>query len=182
MKTNVLTPALALFALALCCLCAFQWTRETSTQAELAALRTQRFDLEERVQQHTNTIHQMDGRIAELTGTLNSLEATIHTNEIQLLELRTERSALVASNAAFSRQLESFAEAFSQATNRLNTAYDDIRKQNELISQVTAQRDDYVARLNDSIQRRNQIVTQYNDLVKKVEAYQNRQETSQVQP
>ena len=47
---------------------------------------------------------------------------------------------------------------------QLKEAYDGIRKQNEAMKELVAQRDEFVKKLNDSVKERNDVVAKYNDL------------------
>jgi uncharacterized coiled-coil DUF342 family protein len=178
MKTNLLTNLLIVFTLGLCGLSTFQWVRESESRKEIQKLHNSRFNLESEIQQHTNTIRQMDGRIAELNLNITQLEGTIATNELQLQDLQTEANALANTNVLLYAQIGVYTNAYIEATNRLTKAFADIKKQNELIDEVAAQRDEFVEKLNSCITERNEIVTQYNDLVKKVEEFQSQLESA----
>jgi len=54
----------------------------------------------------------------------------------------------------------------------LTEAYDGIKKQNEALKELAAQRDEYVKKFNDSVKDRNDVVAKYNDLVQKVDKQQ----------
>ena len=56
---------------------------------------------------------------------------------------------------------------------KLKDAYDGIKKQNEAIKELVAQRDEFVAKFNDSVKDRNGVVAKYNELVDKVTKQQN---------
>jgi hypothetical protein len=54
----------------------------------------------------------------------------------------------------------------------LKTAYDGIQKQNESLTNLVAERDAIVKKLNDSVSDRNEVVSRYNDLVRRLEKNQ----------
>lgn len=172
MKTRLLTNLLIVLALGLCALCVYQWWRETETRQSIQGLYNTQFTLESEIQQHTNRIHNMDLRIAELVNDVTRFQGIVRTNETTIIQLRTEINGLEDTNQWLNAQLEVYTNAFSQATNQLSEAYDNIKKQNELIQQVVSERDEFVTRLNQSIEERNQVVAQYNELVGKVEQIQ----------
>jgi len=182
MKTSLLTNLLIVFALGLCGLCTFQWLREAKGRQTIQDLHNTRFKLESEIQQHTNTLRQMDVSIAELNLNITDLERTILTNEVQIQDLRTETNALANTNALLSAQLGVYTNAYLEATNRLTKAFDDIKKQNEIVDEVATQRNEFAEKLNACITERNEIVTQYNDLVKKVETFQAQMESAQKTP
>jgi chromosome segregation ATPase len=172
MKTTFLTNLLIVLALGLCALCTYQWLRETNTRVQVQSLHDTRFKLESAIQQHTNNIRVMDARIAELTDDVSRLVGTVKTNTVIIADLRNERSALESSNAFLGSQLHAYTNAFIDATNRLYEAHETLRRQNDQIKELVVQRDDFLARLNESIQAQNRVVEEYNNLVKKVEEFQ----------
>jgi chromosome segregation ATPase len=179
MKTSFLTNLLIVFALGLCALCTFQWLRETESRKIIQTLHNQTYKLESEIQQHTNNIHHMDVRINDLTLLISQLENTIKTNELQIQDLRSETNSLSHSNLVYLAQIDVYTDAYSEATNRLAKAFEDIKKQNDLINEVAAQRNEFVEKLNTCITERNDIVNQYNDLVKQVELFQAQMEQQQ---
>jgi hypothetical protein len=57
----------------------------------------------------------------------------------------------------------------------LKDAYADIGKQNETITNLVVQRDEFVQKYNGSVKDRNDIVAKYNDLVSQVQKQQGSQ-------
>ena len=55
---------------------------------------------------------------------------------------------------------------------KLKDAYAGIEQQNETITNLVAQRDDFVKKFNDEVKDRNDVVAKYNDLVKQVQQQQ----------
>jgi len=153
-------------------LCTYQWLRETDTRQTVQSLHNTRFKLESEIQQHTNRIHHMDLRIAELADNTVRLEGLLRTNELTIVGLRDNLNTAESTNQLLLAQLDVYTNAFTQATNQLAKAYDDIKAQNDLIKQVAAQRDEFVTKLNEAIEERNKVVGQYNELVQKVEEFQ----------
>ena len=54
-------------------------------------------------------------------------------------------------------------------TAKLKEAYAGIEKQNEAITNLVSQRDDFVKKFNDEVKDRNDVVAKYNDLVKQIQ-------------
>jgi hypothetical protein len=55
---------------------------------------------------------------------------------------------------------------------KLKEAADGIQKQNEALKEVAVQRDEFVAKLNESVKERNTIVEKYNQLAARLEKSQ----------
>ena len=53
---------------------------------------------------------------------------------------------------------------------KLKEAYAGIDKQNEAITNLVAQRNDFVKKYNDEVKDRNDIVAKYNELVKQIQS------------
>ena len=172
MKTPFLTNLLIALAVALCALCTYQWMRETEQRKDIQSLNNTQFQLESEIQQHTNRIHHMDARIAELVNDVTRFQDILRTNENTIIELRNDVNLLENTNQWLQTQLDVYTNAFNQATNQLSEAYDNIKKQNDLIRQVARERDEFVTKLNQSVEERNRVVVQYNELVGKVEQIQ----------
>jgi ABC-type transporter Mla subunit MlaD len=55
---------------------------------------------------------------------------------------------------------------------KLKDAYAGLNQQNEAITDLLAQRDDFVKKYNDSMKTQNEIVAKYNDLVSRLQKQQ----------
>ena len=55
---------------------------------------------------------------------------------------------------------------------KLKEAYAGIEKQNETITNLVAQRDDFVKKFNDEVKDRNDVVAKYNELAEQVKKQQ----------
>jgi chromosome segregation ATPase len=172
MKTRLLTSLLVVLAVALCALYTYQWMRGTAQRKDIQSLNNHQLQLESEIEQHTNRIHYMDARIAELANDITRFQDISRTNENTITELRNNVSLLENSNQWLQAQLNVYTNAFNQATNQLSEAYENIKKQNALIQQVARERDEFVTKLNQSVEERNRVVAQYNELVGKVEQIQ----------
>jgi chromosome segregation ATPase len=166
MRTTLVTKLLVGLALGLAALCSFQWLRETENRRDV---QEQVSRLQSHAQQNTNRIHQLDLQVSELTEEALSLRTALQTHKQSLIDLGQDRTALEASNRFLAAQLEAYTNAFAQVTNQLNQAHDNIKTQNKLIEEAIAQRDDYARKLNASIRERNEVVDEFNALVRKIE-------------
>jgi chromosome segregation ATPase len=181
MKTTFLTNLLVVFSLALCGLCTFQWLRETESRKVQQQLHDVIFRQSVDIQNHTNQIHRMDHRIAELTDDVARLNGTVKSNEASILDLNRKRASLEATNDFLGRQVEAYTNAVASLQERLKQAYDDIRKQNDSIKEAVEQRNEFVTKLNTAIQERNDVVKQYNELVERFKQFQEQVEAAQKQ-
>jgi chromosome segregation ATPase len=163
---------LIVLALAMCALCAYQWYRETRQREEVHKLNDSIYEKTLAIRGNTNSIHLMDGKIAQLDARVGELKGTVKTNEATLLEQKREIAKLEFSNVGLTNQLAEYKQALETLQNRLKEAYDGVEKQNQVLKDVAAQRDEYINKLNDSTRERNEIVAKYNELVKVAEKLQ----------
>jgi chromosome segregation ATPase len=172
MKPRLLTIFLIVLAVVLSLLSTYQWWRGTQTHQDLQALRHTQLEMAGLLQQQTNRIQNLDLQIAELVAETTRYSNVARTNENTIVELRTEVGLLENTNQWLRTQLQAYTSAFNQATNQLSEAYDNIRKQNELVQQLARERDEFAVKLNQSTEERNRIVAQYNELVARIEQIQ----------
>jgi chromosome segregation ATPase len=168
--SKFLSNVLIVFALGLCALCAVQWYRETRQREEVMRLNRQVFDRDSAIQAHTNSIHLMDLKIAQLDARVDELKDTVKTNEATILQGKREIIKLESVGAGLTNQIEEYKAAIDTYQTRLKEAFAGIEKQNELIKTLGDERNDLINRLNESTQERNDIVQKYNELVKVAEA------------
>lgn len=155
-------------SLALCVLLAFQWVQAAKLWEKLEGQNREIFVRDQALQNMTNQLGILSEHVAAVVPRVDELKATIKTNEQQILQLRAELSRSEVLRTNLSLQIEQYKNAFEVATNKLGVAYDSIKQQNEVIKEAVAQRDSFVAQLNETIKDRNNIVQQYNDLVETV--------------
>jgi chromosome segregation ATPase len=107
----------------------------------------------------------MDARITEL-------KRTVETNEQFVAVQRREISRLQAADEALTNRIVEYQNAIDSLEAKLKEAYGGIRKQNESLAELVAQRDEFVKKYNDSVKERNEIVAKYNDLAAQAEKQQ----------
>jgi chromosome segregation ATPase len=135
-------------------------------------LNRQVFERDSTIQTHTNSIHVMDRKIAQLDARVGELRDTVKTNEATILQQKREITKLEYAGAGLTNQIEEYKAAVETYQARLKEAFAGIEKQNELIKTLGDERNDLVLRINESTQERNEIVQKYNELVKVVETLQ----------
>jgi chromosome segregation ATPase len=162
---------LIILALALCALCAFQWygqTRQRLQMNQQGQLISQQLAA---IQNFTNTIATLQNQLAQSDIHITALRDTIKTNNEFILTQKRELNRLAAENESLTNQITQYQTATAALEGKLKEAYDGIKKQNDAIKELAAQRDDFVQKLNDSVKDRNTIVAKYNDLAAKVEKF-----------
>jgi chromosome segregation ATPase len=163
---------LIILALSLCVLCVYQWYGQTQQRNQVDSMNQLLSQKLAAIQGDTNTIHTMDGQIAQMDAHINELKTTIKTNEQLMLNQKREMNRLELENESMTNQITGYKQAVETLEGTLKEAYDGVKKQNDAITQLVAQRDDYVKKLNDSIKDRNDIVAKYNELAETVKKLQ----------
>ena len=74
---------------------------------------------------------------------------------------------LGASNDTLLNDVAQYTNAVATLQSNLDTAYDGIKKQNAVVEQLAAQRDEFVQKYTNMVTKYNETVSQYNDLVGK---------------
>jgi chromosome segregation ATPase len=164
---------LIFLALALCALCAFQWYDQSLQRNKIENLGQVLSAKLAAIQDYTNSIHIMDGQIVQLGGQITGLKGTIQTNDDLILTQKRELNRVEAENETLTNEVAQFQDAVKAYRAKLDEAAQAVKKQNEDIKALVAQRDGFVSKLNDSIQDRNNIVAKYNELAAQVEKLQN---------
>jgi predicted RNase H-like nuclease (RuvC/YqgF family) len=75
---------------------------------------------------------------------------------------------LQLANENLTNTVTQYTAAVDALESKLKEAYAGVAKQNEAITNLIAQRDEFVQKLNDSVKDRNRVVAKYNDLVKEI--------------
>ena len=159
---------LLVLALSLCGLCAYQWYAQTLQRTDFSKLNDLVNQKTAAIQEYTNSINALQHQVAQMDDSISGLRGTIKTNEDTMLAERRELNRLAAENDGLTNQTAQYKQAMDTLQTKLNEAYDGINKQNDAIKELTAQRDDFVKKYNDSVTDRNDIVAKYNDLAAKV--------------
>jgi peptidoglycan hydrolase CwlO-like protein len=163
---------LIVLALALCVLCAYQWYGQTLQRSQVESMNQLLSQKLAAIQGYTNSIKDMDAQIGQMDGRITELKGTIKTNDQLVLEQKREINRLEADEVAATNQIVEYKRVIDAYKEKLEDAYAGVKKQNEAITNLVAQRDDFVKKLNDSVKDRNDIVAKYNDLVARVEKMQ----------
>jgi chromosome segregation ATPase len=159
-------------ALALCGLCAFQWHGQTVQRNEITTLNGMVYEKNTAIQEATNSIATLNHQIEQMDARLTEIKAAAATNEQLVNSQKAEIAGLQFSNEGLTNQISQYKQAVDTLESKLKEAYASIEKQNETITNLVTQRDDFVGKYNDSVKDRNDVATKYNDLVHQMQKQQ----------
>jgi chromosome segregation ATPase len=155
-------------ALGLCALCAFQWHEQTLQRNEIATMNGILHDKNVAIQSATNSIATLNAQVAQMDTSLTEVKAVAATNQQRVVTQNAEIIKLRFANENLTNEIAQYKSAVDTLTAKLKEAYAGIEKQNEAITNLVNQRDDFVKKYNDEVKARNDVVTKYNDFVKQV--------------
>ena len=162
-------------ALALCGLCAFQWHEQTLQRNEITTMNGILYEKNLAFQDATNSIAILNHQVDQMDARLTEIKAAATTNEQLIISQKAEIFRLQFAGANLTNEITQYQAAVDLLQSKLKETYAGIEKQNETITNLVMQRDEFVKKYNDSVQARNEVVTKYNDLVKQTQ----KQPTSQ---
>jgi chromosome segregation ATPase len=164
---------LIVLALGLCGLCVYQWYGQTAQRVQIEKLNQTVYQQATAIQGYTNSLHAMDGQIAQMDARLSELKENVKTNDQLVLTQKREIARLQSANEGLTNEIAEYKKGVATLEAKLKDAYDGIKKQNEAIKELVAQRDEFITKFNDSVKDRNGVVAKYNELVDKVTKQQN---------
>jgi chromosome segregation ATPase len=159
-------------ALSLCGLCAFQWHEQTLQRNEITTMNGILYDKNVAFQDATNSIATLNHQIAQMDTSLTELKGTAATNEQIMAMQKAQIIKLEFANENLTNEVAQYKTAMDTLTSKLKETYAGIEKQNETITNLIMQRDEFVKKFNDAIKNRNDIVAKYNELVNQVQKQQ----------
>lgn len=173
---NVQQNLLIALALGLCGLCAWQWYFQTLQRHRVDKLDEMVYKQAADIQGYTNSIASRDAEIEGRQAQINELRQTLASNQNIITVQGRENLRLQISADTLTNEIAQYQSLTNLLAAKLTEAYDGIKKQNEAIAKLVAERDEFVGKFNDSVKSRNEVVEKYNDLVlqfKKLEDAQN---------
>jgi chromosome segregation ATPase len=165
-------------AVALCGLCAWQWYFQTVQRDRIESLGQMVYKQASQIQGYTNSIASMDAEVSGHEARIDELKQTVKTNELEILSEKREVLRLKLSSEAMSNEIAQYQSLTNFLTGKLQEAYDGVKKQNEAVAKLVAERDEFVSKYNDSVKARNEVVEKYNDLVQQVKKIEDAQKAS----
>jgi chromosome segregation ATPase len=169
---NFQANLLIVLALALCGLCAFQWYEQTLQRNEITTMNGILYDKNVAIQDATNSIATLNHQVAQMDARLTEIKAAAATNAKLVVSQKAEIVQFQFTSANLTNEIAQYRTAVDTLESKLKEAYSGIAQQNETITNLVAQRDDFVKKINDEVKDRNDIVAKYNDLVKQVQQLQ----------
>ena len=166
---NFQSNLLIALALALCALCAFQWYEQTIQRNEITAMNGMLYDKNVAIQDATNSVATLNHQVEQMDARLTEMKAAAATNEQLVVSQKVEIAQLQFNGANLTNEIAQYKTAVDTLTAKLKEAYTNLESQNASITNLVAQRDDFVKKFNDEVKDRNDIVAKYNDLVKQVQ-------------
>jgi chromosome segregation ATPase len=163
---------LLVLAFALCGLCAFQWYVQTIQRNEITTLNGMAYDKNITIRDATNSIAVLTRQLDQMDARLAELKAAAATNEQLVVSQKVELARLQFSNLNLTNEIVQYKTAVDTLDSKLKDAYAGLEKQNDALTNLVAQRDEFVKKYNDEVKDRNDIVAKYNDLAKQMEKLQ----------
>lgn len=172
MEKQIQQNLLIIVALGLCGLCVYQWYGQTRQRNDIQGLVQTVYEKSAAIQGYTNSIRTMDRQIAQMDARITELKGQAKTNAEFVITQKRESNRLQAAAEGLTNEITQYKSAVESLQGKLKDAYDAIKKQNDAMKELVAQRDELLTKLNDSVKDRNAIVTKYNDLVSQVQKTQ----------
>ena len=169
---NFQTNLFIVLALGLCGLCAFQWYGQTVQRTEIVTLNGMVSDRNITIQNATNSVATLTQQTVQMDARLTELKTEMATNEQLVTSQKIAIEQLQFDGANQTNEIAQYKTAVDTLTARLKDAYANLEKQNEVITNLVVQRDDFVKKFNDSVKDRNDVVAKYNTLAAQVEKLQ----------
>ena len=124
------------------------------------------------IQDATNSIATLNHQIEQMDERMTEIKAAAATNEQTVVSQKAKIAQLQFDGANLTNEIAQYKAAVDTLESRLKEAYMGINQQNETITNLVAQRDDFVKKYNDSVKDRNDVVAKYNDLTKQIQKQQ----------
>jgi chromosome segregation ATPase len=169
---NFQSNLLIVLAFALCGLCTFQWYEQTIQRNEITTLNGMVYERNVAFQDATNSIATLDHQVEQMGARLTEMKAAAARNEQLVVVQKVEIAQLQFNGASLTNEIAQYKTAVDTLTAKLKEAYANLEQQNATITNLVAQRDDFVKKFNNEVKDRNDIVAKYNDLVSQVQKQQ----------
>jgi chromosome segregation ATPase len=169
---NFQANLLVIFALALCGLCAFQWHIQTLQRNEIETQNQMLFQKNSDIQGFTNSIATLNQQVMQMDARITELKTSAATNEQLAIAQKAEITRLNFIGGGLTNQIAQYKTGVDTLQAKLKEAYAGISEQNTAITNLVAQREEFVKKYNDSVKDRNDVVAKYNELAKQVEKLQ----------
>ena len=159
-------------AIGLCGLCAWQWYEQTIQRTAIQRLNRMVYDRDAAIQSDTNSIATLNHQVDQMDASLTELKAEAVTNAQLIVSQKAQIEQLQFANENFTNEIAQYKAGVDALEAKLKEAYAGIDKQNAVISNLVAQRNDLIQKYNDEVKDRNNVVAKYNELAKQIEKQQ----------
>jgi chromosome segregation ATPase len=156
-------------ALALCGLCAWQWHEQTVQRDEIGELNGIVYQKNSEIQNDTNSIALLNHQLEQLDTRLTEIKSAALANEQSVASQKRLISQLEFNHLNLTNQVTQYQQAVATLQTKLQAAYAELAQQNDTLTNLLAQRDDFVKKFNDSVKDRNDVVAKYNELVSQLQ-------------
>src|SRR5258705_8157170 len=129
-------------ALALCGLCAVQWYEQTIQRSEITTLNGLAYDKNVAIRAATNSIAALNHQAEQLDASLTEIKAVAVTNEQLVAVQKVEITRMQFNSANLTNEIAQYQAAVDTLQSKLKESYAGISQQNEIITNLVAQRDD----------------------------------------
>ena len=152
-------------ASALCGLCAWQWYGQTVQRRQVDELTQAVYEKSTVIQNYTNSLRTVEAQLADMNARVAEYKEGARSNAQQVVTQERELRKLRQSNDASNRQIAEYQKAVEALQAQFKDVGEGVKKQNEAMKQLIAERDAYAQKFADSMKDRNQVVADYNALV-----------------
>jgi chromosome segregation ATPase len=159
---NVLLNLLIFFALGLCGMIAFQWTRETDLRKDVQKLTDIIHDKSEAIQNLTGQIKRDEAEIQRLDSANKLLNQTVRSNDVQILSLQHDLAKVTSEAEKNEKQAEAYKDAFQKANDNVLRQNEEIKRANEDIKKVVEDRSAVVLQLKEMAAKYKDLAEQWN--------------------
>jgi chromosome segregation ATPase len=162
MMKAFLQNLLVFFALSLCALISFQWVRENETNKKIQALTDTMHEKLETIQNLQSAVKHDESEIVRLDGLKTALTQTLKSNDTQISLL--VRAVEKATNEVdrVEHQFQVYKGALETANQNLKKQNDEIKTQNEEMTKLAADRNDIAKKLNKTTADFNDLAAKWN--------------------
>jgi chromosome segregation ATPase len=163
---------LVVLAFGLCGLCVYQWNTQTLQRTEVERLNGLVTQKVAAIQDYTNSIANMNRQIAQMDAGLTEFKAVVKSNDQVMASQRLEIGDLRLTDEYLTNEIAQYTNAVATLQSKLAEAFAGIKRQNEAISNLVDQRDEFVKKYNAEVADRNNVVSNYNQLADEVRKMQ----------
>ena len=167
---RLLETLLIVLALALCGLCASQWSREQRLRQSIDELKDDQKKKTEKIENLVAANKRFDEQVGALIQKSSELEAASRDQAHNVADMNRKLA-----------RAESLANSLTNAVSQLREAVEDrnnkIREANEKIKGLANERNDVVKKSNELVAKSNEIIKKYNELVEGYEKLQSNYNT-----